>query len=65
MAKQSKRKVHYRRGKPTRRCGICTMFRPPDSCSAVEGNIEPQMVCDLYQRKTSFYGKSRAAMEQR
>jgi hypothetical protein len=51
MSKEPKAKVHYRDGAPRRRCGLCTMFRPPQSCTAVEGDISPHKVCDLFKRK--------------
>lgn len=30
-------------------CKDCTMFRGPDGCSAVEGDIEQQAHCRLYR----------------
>lgn len=32
------------------RCGLCTMFRAPDSCSAVMGDISPDGHCRLFRR---------------
>lgn len=51
MAKVTKASVNYREGKPARRCGICTMFRAPSGCTAVEGEIAAKDVCDLFERK--------------
>jgi len=44
--------VHYRAGIDARRCECCTMFRKPRRCVAVEGDIAPMGLCDLFKRKT-------------
>jgi len=51
MAKASKAEAHYRDGSLTKRCGKCTMFRPPHGCTAVEGEIEASGLCDYFERK--------------
>ena len=56
MAKAAKTEAHYRDGSGDRHCALCTMFRPPDSCTAVSGNISPDGLCDYFRRK----GKKRA-----
>lgn len=50
--KASKATAHYRMStNPKRKCEICTMFRPPHDCTAVEGEISAQAVCDYFERK--------------
>lgn len=34
-----------------RRCADCSMFRPPRSCTLVEGNISPSGHCKYWERK--------------
>ena len=34
------------------RCGLCTMFRSPHTCTAVAGVISPQGWCKIFKRKT-------------
>jgi len=53
-AKMTKGEVKYRLGTPTDHCGICTMFREPDQCTAVEGEIGRHMVCDLFEALERF-----------
>lgn len=48
--KASKEKVHYRVGTRTEHCGHCTMFRTPDSCTAVSGKIRWMDTCDLFEK---------------
>ena len=31
-------------------CENCTMWRPPNKCSAVSGNIDPHGWCEWYKR---------------
>jgi hypothetical protein len=47
----SKQDADYRKGTPDERCGLCTMFMPPNGCSYVEGHIRPYDVCDFFERK--------------
>lgn len=49
--KESKAKVHYRGGHGDHYCRNCTMFRSPNACTAVEGYISPEGLCDLFKRK--------------
>lgn len=49
--KTTKEGANYRQGTPTRKCALCTMFRPPHGCTAVLGTIRPQDVCDFFRRK--------------
>lgn len=49
--KATQEEVNYRAGNSERRCELCTMFRPPSSCTAVQGEISPQGDCDLFKRK--------------
>lgn len=49
--KSSKAEADYRDGSPAEHCGICTMFRPPKSCTAVEGVIRFGGVCDYFDKK--------------
>ena len=47
--KVSKESVNYRMAvKAGKRCGTCSMFRSPNSCTLVEGMIEGKMVCDKW-----------------
>lgn len=32
-------------------CRVCTMFVPPDGCTAVEGEIAPAGWCKFFKRK--------------
>ena len=49
--KETKEEVNFREGTPNKRCGLCTMFRPPASCTAVQGVIDAHDLCDLFERK--------------
>jgi hypothetical protein len=48
--KKTKEETNYRTGRENHRCGICTMFRKPDGCTAVTGTIRPYATCDLFER---------------
>lgn len=37
----------------TERCGLCTMFRPPRRCTAVEGFVQRYGWCKIFERKPS------------
>lgn len=50
-AKLSKVEVNYRPGKANKRCGLCSMYRPNNSCAAVEGHINPLALCDIFERR--------------
>jgi len=51
--KKTKAAVHYE--KPSQhkgqRCMICSMFRRPNGCTAVDGHIYPTGWCELFDRK--------------
>lgn len=49
MPKATKQQAHYRLGTGKERCGLCSMFRPPSSCTAVKGKIDRQKVCDYFE----------------
>lgn len=51
-AKSTKATAHYRDGSDERRCALCTMFRPPGSCTAVSGEISADGLCDYFERKS-------------
>ncbi len=51
MAKQTKEEVDYRHGTKGAHCSICTMFMPPNKCTAVEGKIFGAMWCKLFKRR--------------
>ena len=48
--KVSKRSVAYGPGAAHRRCDLCSMWRPPSSCSHVAGTISPVAVCKDFER---------------
>lgn len=33
------------------RCGLCSMFRRPNACTLVKGEIKPFKVCDEFDPK--------------
>lgn len=47
--KSTKAAAHYRAGTETKRCAICSMFRAPDTCTAVEGQISARALCDYFE----------------
>ena len=48
--KESKADVNYRKSTdPRQRCGTCSMFRPPASCTLVKGTIYRSGVCDEFE----------------
>jgi hypothetical protein len=49
--KVSKQSVRYSQGVAHRKCSLCSMWRPPASCSLVAGRISPEAVCDKFERK--------------
>ncbi len=50
-ARVSKEQANYRGGTPQKHCGKCSMFRAPDSCTYVKGDIKPTDVCKFYDPK--------------
>lgn len=52
MAKATKEEADYTRcGTEAAHCGICTMFRRPDSCTAVQGKISPEGHCKYFEKR--------------
>lgn len=49
--KASKDEADYRPGNVNEHCGICTMFRPPHTCTAVQGRVSFGGLCDYFKRK--------------
>src|SRR5437879_2970406 len=53
--KSTKQKVHYKSGPVTNNpCKSCSMFRAPNSCTAVFGVISPMGHCKLYKPIKKF-----------
>ena len=53
MAKLSKTDADYTTsGTNAEHCGICTMFRRPDECTAVAGTVRPSGWCRLFEKKS-------------
>lgn len=50
-AKLTKSAARYHLGTNAEHCGICTMFRHPDSCTAVVGKIRWMDTCKLFERR--------------
>jgi hypothetical protein len=46
--KISKDEANYRDADSEDHCGICSMFRSPNGCVLVKGQILPEMVCDHF-----------------
>lgn len=54
MPKLSKTNADYTvNGTNDEHCGICTMFRRPDECTAVAGSIRASGWCKLFEKKPS------------
>lgn len=52
MSKVSKEKAKYQNSpKEGDMCRNCTMFRPPSSCTTVEGVINPKGWCKYFEQK--------------
>jgi hypothetical protein len=51
MKKVSKVSVGYSKGMPKSHCGICEHYLKGGNCTKVEGRIEPEMWCKLFQKK--------------
>lgn len=50
-AKVTKAQAHYRGGNSTKYCSVCNMYRAPNSCTAVRGQISPRGLCDYFEKK--------------
>jgi len=61
--KATKATANYRKGSPSKHCGLCSMFRPPADCTAVKGDISPTDLCDYFRRAFSrherWYGEEK------
>lgn len=53
----AKAEAGYGPGKPQAHCGICRHFIDPDRCELVDGEIDPEKWCKLFERRT---GKRRS-----
>ena len=52
MKKISKAAARYQSApKGTKRCRTCSMFRPPNSCTLVMGEISPYGYCKYWESK--------------
>lgn len=49
--KASHIEANYRLGIGPIRCANCTMYRPPDACTAVESPIRAHDLCDYFKMK--------------
>ena len=49
--RSTKDEADYRDGSEDQCCRLCTMFRPPASCTSVRGHIRPEGLCDYYEPK--------------
>jgi hypothetical protein len=63
LAKTHPRAKYQPRPNGPQRCGLCTMFRSPDRCTAVAGDISPQGWCKLFKRRARR-GKDSALVNQ-
>lgn len=50
--KVSKASVDYGKGTWHRKCALCTMWRPPASCTLVEGVIRAEDYCNRFVRRS-------------
>lgn len=57
-AKVTQASVRYRDAAPgaAERCGTCSMFAPPGSCTLVAGPVRPSGVCDRYDPDRAMAG---------
>lgn len=65
MAKVSKQVAHYRpQPNDNERCEGCSMWQPPDNCTAVEGVISPRGWCELFEAKRPAMPDTAAAIKE-
>lgn len=59
--KRTKKQAFYTEGvySFTRRCGACSLFRAPSSCSLVEGHILTDSVCQYWKPRRAGMSKMR------
>lgn len=60
--KQSKEAVNYEVATGSARCGGCRFFDGQSSCSLVEGSIDADWVCDLYEASSSAASEAEPAI---
>jgi hypothetical protein len=52
LAQSSKAEAGYQdRPSGANSCAVCTMFRPPHSCSSVSGTVSPTGWCRYFEAK--------------
>jgi len=56
--KQSQEDANYRRGQPTKHCGVCVYYEGEDtkSCSQVDGPISGFGISDVFQMQSNPFG---------
>lgn len=55
--KQPKPDVNYGPGRPNTRCGVCLNYRVPNTCTRVDGSIDPDDACDLFNHDALTAGE--------
>ena len=55
--KATKTQAHYRGGTKNKRCGVCSMFQPPNSCTSVRGHISDKALCDYFEARKEATGE--------
>jgi hypothetical protein len=65
VTKESKADAHYRTGSAARHCSLCTMWRPPASCTKVAGAISPEALCNYFEKKPSVAANIRDLMRRK
>jgi hypothetical protein len=58
--KQSQEDANYRRGQPTKHCGVCRYYEGEDtkSCSQVEGPISGYGISDVFTMQKNPFGST-------
>lgn len=53
MSKATKAVAQYGlHGNEAKHCGICTMFRKPDQCTAVQGKVNANIgICKFFEKR--------------
>lgn len=56
--KQSQEEANYRRGSPTKHCGVCLYYEGEDtkSCSKVDGEISGFGISDVFEMQSNPFG---------
>lgn len=65
--KQSQQDANYRRGSPTRHCGVCMYYEGEDtkSCSRVDGPISGFGISDVFAMQKNPFGSTLGPREAR